>query len=204
MSVIEINRDLDVAIFVSLVFHLGILFGAIPDFSTQAGQGGEEKLIVSFGSIELPAVVTEEPEPPQEKPLPDKDSVTTPPPEEVRLQPELKPDNPTPGTPELTAGQREDIKSRFLREVIAKIQKVKRYPESARRRSLEGTVKVEFVISSEGKILSVSIITSSGYTILDEEAVEMVKRAVPFPQIPKELKISELKLLLPIVFKLEK
>lgn len=215
MSAIGINKELFVAISISLVFHFGMLFGVLPDFSAQSGQGGEEKLIVSFGSIELPAIVTQEPipeqpePPPIEKPLPlpDKDSITTKPPSEEPKedhQPELIQDNSQPGTPELTKGQIEDIKTRFLRQVIALIQKIKRYPESARRNNWEGTAKVEFVLSGDGKVNSVNIITSSGYTVLDEEAIEMVKRAVPFPQIPGELGILELKLLLPIVFRLEK
>jgi protein TonB len=204
MNVICINKELSVAISISLIFHLGVLFGVLPNFSAQSGQGGEEKLIVSFGTIELPAIVTQEREPPSlEEPPPDNDSFTTEPlPEEKKEN--CQPENPTPGAPKLTAGQIEDIKTRFLREVIAKIQKVKRYPESARRNNWEGTAKVEFVLSGDGKVNSVILITSSKYTVLDEEAVEMVKRAAPFPQIPKELGISELKLLLPIVFRLEK
>lgn len=215
MNAIGINKELFVAISISLIFHFGVLFGVIPGFSTPSGQGGEEKLIVSFGSIELPAIVTEEPVPEQPKPLPleeplplpDKDSITTESlPERVdkKPQPELIPDNQHPGTPELTAGQIEDIKTRFLKEVVAKIQKVKRYPESAKRNNREGTAKVEFIISGDGKVNSVTLITSSRYTVLDDEAVEMVKRAAPFPQIPKELEILEMKLLLPIVFRLEK
>ncbi len=212
MTAMGMNKNFSVAFIVSLGFHLGILFGAIPDFSSQAGQKGEEKLIVSFGAIELPAIITREPilePPPPEEPLSpsDKDSIaaeTSPEEPKEKFQPELKPDNSTLGTPELTVGQIESIKTRFLREVIAKIHKVKRYPESARRMDLEGIAKVEFILSGRGKIFSVSIIISSGYTILDKEAVAVIERAAPFPQIPEELEISELKLLLPIVFRLEK
>ena len=215
MSTIGINKQLFVAVSISLIFHFGVIFGVLPDFSAQSGQGGDKKLIVSFGSIELPAIVTEEPvpeqpvAPPLKEPLPppDKSSITTELlPEKVKEkpQPELTPDNQHPGTPELMVGQIEDIKTRFLRQVIARIQKVKRYPESARRNNLEGTAKIEVILSGDGKVNSVSLITASGYTVLDEEAIGMIKRAAPFPKIPEELEISEMKLVLPIVFRLEK
>ncbi len=79
--------------------------------------------------------------------------------------------------------------------IRALLEKAKNYPLLARKRGMEGTVFVSFVIGSRGLPQDVKIMKSSGYQILDEEVKKMLKKASPFPGIKGEIVI-------PITFKL--
>lgn len=59
----------------------------------------------------------------------------------------------------------------------------KRYPEQARRRGDEGTVGVRFTVDAAGRVLEVAVTRSSGSTLLDDAAREMLagQRVPPFP-----------------------
>ncbi len=50
------------------------------------------------------------------------------------------------------------------------------YPEEARANSWEGTVTVRFALDASGRILVAKVVSSSGRPILDEEALNTVKR----------------------------
>jgi len=81
-----------------------------------------------------------------------------------------------------------------IREMI--IERV-RYPVVARRRGLEGEVKVSFIVCRNGKVKDVKIQESSGAAILDKHAVHAVMNAAPFPFPPMEVR-----LVIPISYKL--
>jgi periplasmic protein TonB len=59
----------------------------------------------------------------------------------------------------------------------------KRYPERARQRGDEGTVGVRFTVDAAGRVLDVAITRSSGSTLLDDAARDMLagQRVPPFP-----------------------
>jgi len=54
-----------------------------------------------------------------------------------------------------------------------------------------------------GNLVKTDILEKSRYKILDEEAINMVKRAAPFPKPPEELQSRNFTVLVPISFKLE-
>jgi protein TonB len=58
------------------------------------------------------------------------------------------------------------------------------FPERARRMNWEGKVFISFVINTDGRVESVLVLRSSGYSVLDRSAVDAVKRSVPFPKPP--------------------
>jgi protein TonB len=64
--------------------------------------------------------------------------------------------------------------------VAAAVQDAVRYPRMARERGLEGRVVVRFRIDDEGMAREITVTRSAG-ELLDEAAVEAVKRAQPFP-----------------------
>ncbi len=205
MTILGIQKNLFLTITVSLVFHLVIIFGVLPGFTTQAGQAGELRLVVSFGTMEMPVESEEPVDVPEIESLPETDTLMIEPkPIESDPRPEVTPVQTNPGSPELTAGEIEDTRTSYLRKVVARIQRAKRYPAFARRRNLEASVKVEFVIAGNGEVVSVKMLAASRYDILDKEALAMIRRAAPFPPIPQELGKSEMKLPLWITFKLEK
>ena len=65
----------------------------------------------------------------------------------------------------------------------ARVQQTARYPGVARRRSLTGTVQLELEVAPSGELGSVVLVVSSSHALLDQEALDAVRRLgrVPFP-----------------------
>ena len=84
-----------------------------------------------------------------------------------------------------------------------KIGKYKQYPKIAQMRGWQGEVIVELLLDGNGKLKSKKIITSSGYEVLDKQALEMIDKAAPFPSPPEALRASSFSITVPIPFKLE-
>jgi protein TonB len=62
------------------------------------------------------------------------------------------------------------------------MQRFKRYPASARGAS--GTVVVRFELSRTGDVIGSAVTKSSGNAVLDQEALNLLRRASPFPPFP--------------------
>jgi protein TonB len=67
--------------------------------------------------------------------------------------------------------------------VFGHLQRFKRYPSSAR--GAQGTVVVRFVLNRAGAVIESAVTKSSGNDVLDREALEILRRASPFPQFPE-------------------
>lgn len=76
-------------------------------------------------------------------------------------------------------------KSAFLSKIRAKINRAKSYPNIARRRGIEGRVRVSFKILSSGRVGAISV---SGARAFHNSAKSAVRRA--FPINPKNAPIS--------------
>lgn len=73
------------------------------------------------------------------------------------------------------------------------------YPHLARRMGWEGTMVITFILTPQGEIRDVTIEKSTGYELLDKNAVEVLRRTHKlFPQPPTEVKIK-----IPVVYRLE-
>jgi len=66
--------------------------------------------------------------------------------------------------------------------VFGHLQRFKRYPSSAR--GAQGTVVVRFVLNRTGAVIESAVTKSSGNDALDHEALEILRRASPFPPFP--------------------
>ncbi|MBI4698808.1 MAG: energy transducer TonB [Nitrospirae bacterium] len=77
------------------------------------------------------------------------------------------------------------------------IEKAKSYPLSARKRGIEGTVYVSFTVNPGGNPDDIKIITSSGFSILDNATLKIVRKAAPFPRIDSPVEV-------PVVFRLDR
>ena len=62
------------------------------------------------------------------------------------------------------------------------MQRFKRYPASARGAS--GTVVVRFELNRTGDVIGSAVTKSSGNAVLDQEALNILRRASPFPPFP--------------------
>lgn len=92
------------------------------------------------------------------------------------------------------------VKSDYSNLLANAIAKYKQYPKLAQMRGWQGIVIVELELSPSGSILSMLIKKSSGYEILDSEAMQMIQRASPLPQPPETLRTKNFTVLVPISF----
>lgn len=89
--------------------------------------------------------------------------------------------------------------------VKGKINKMRNYPEDARRRKRTGTAVIAFSVNAHGEILSSQLVTSSGTLSLDRAALTALESARPLPPPPKEIvKNGIQKVTLPVEFGLLK
>jgi periplasmic protein TonB len=57
------------------------------------------------------------------------------------------------------------------------------YPAQARERDEEGNVSVRFTVDRSGRVVEAVIVKPSGYSLLDEAALGLLRQAV-FPAFP--------------------
>jgi len=88
--------------------------------------------------------------------------------------------------------------------VLAHLAKFKRYPEQARRQSLEDQVHLRILVDRQGQVLLDQIVDSRGFKELDSEARALVKRANPLPAPPLEATDTDLSFVVSFDFLLEK
>ncbi|WP_276120612.1 energy transducer TonB [Pararhizobium qamdonense] len=75
--------------------------------------------------------------------------------------------------------------SNYKGKVRSRVQRYFRFPRSADRAGLGGTVTVSFTVSTVGGVSGVRIVKGSGSPVLDEAAINAVRKAEPFPKIPE-------------------
>jgi protein TonB len=81
--------------------------------------------------------------------------------------------------------------------------KHKQYPRVAQMRGWQGTTRVELRIDANGNVISSVVSESSGFEVLDKQALEMVRKASPLPLPPETLRGREFAIIVPIAFRLE-
>lgn len=88
--------------------------------------------------------------------------------------------------------------ARWRSRLGAHLERHKRYPAKARARREQGIVHVRFSIDASGNVLSVSLASSSGFALLDDAVLSLVRRASPLPPPPPGVKRT---LVVPVRFK---
>lgn len=81
--------------------------------------------------------------------------------------------------------------AQYRLQLISAAQRYKRYPRVAMDNNWEGDVVVRMVIDASGMISSVNVKASSGHEVLDQQALDMFKRAKPLVPIPLALRGKE-------------
>ena len=79
----------------------------------------------------------------------------------------------------------------------------KRYPAVAMEKGWQGRVEVRMVIGANGMLAGVSIKASSGHVILDNQAMDMLRKGKTTVQIPTSLRGREFSLDVPVIFTLD-
>lgn len=113
-------------------------------------------------------------------------------------------ESPSRPTSSLTdESRRVALEESFLRERLSVISNIVQrhinYPPIARRMGWEGKVLVSFVLEPNGDIRDLKVLKSSGYEVLDKEALDAIRRSYKdFPKPPVSVVVK-----LPINFRLE-
>jgi protein TonB len=82
------------------------------------------------------------------------------------------------------------------------IRRHQAYPERAIRNRWQGTTVVRVSLDDEGRVASISVLESSGREILDDAALNMVRKASPLPRAPEGLRGRARNVRVPIAFRL--
>ena len=82
-------------------------------------------------------------------------------------------------------------------------RRFKRYPALASQRGWEGTAEVALNVSASAPIPEVVLVRSSGRSVLDEQALEMLGQAARVTALPEGLKARDFRIVLPVQFSLE-
>ncbi|MCG8670416.1 MAG: energy transducer TonB [Pseudomonadales bacterium] len=61
------------------------------------------------------------------------------------------------------------------------------YPQEARKQKLYGSLRMLVSVSADGKVQDIRVLRSSGHRILDQAAIQIVRRASPFAAFPPEI-----------------
>jgi protein TonB len=202
--------DLPKAIAISIAIHIILMIG-LPEFKKPLLIPQEMSVTISSSPIQQPIEKIETPqpvkkvEPIQKKitPIIDKNatSVAQPTPKEVAPSPPAETISKIPNiVPQEQVTQHIESYSSLLANAIAKY---KQYPKIAQMRGWQGTVIADLEIDTKGAVISIKIKKSSTYEVLDNEALEMIKKASPFPAPPESLRGKNFNVLVPISFKLE-
>ncbi|WP_223259613.1 energy transducer TonB [Candidatus Methylopumilus universalis] len=202
--------DLPKAIAISMAIHIILMIG-LPELNKPLLIPQEMSVTISSSPIQKPIEKIETPEPvkkvePIQKkitPIIDKNaiSVVQPTPKEVAPAPPAETISKIPNiVPQEQLTQHLESYSSLLANAIAKY---KQYPKIAQMRGWQGTVIADLEIDSKGTVISIKIKKSSTYEVLDNEALEMIRKASPFPAPPESLRGKNFNVLVPISFKLE-
>jgi periplasmic protein TonB len=93
------------------------------------------------------------------------------------------------------------VRATWQKELVAHLDKHKRYPAERSQKSAE--ILVNFALDRMGHVLSTSIVKGSGDTAFDEAALAMVRRSDPVPPPPPLVADEGLNFTLPVIFRVK-
>jgi len=88
----------------------------------------------------------------------------------------------------------------YNRWLKIKVESVLKYPELAAISGYQGTLFVKFDILKDGSLGSVEVLKSSGYKILDDEAMRSIRSAAPFQPLPDDWGIERYSIRAAVIF----
>jgi protein TonB len=75
-------------------------------------------------------------------------------------------------------------KAAYARKLLAHVQRYKRYPLAAQRAGITGDARLSITIDRSGTLRGARLVSSAGSALLDKEAMEVARRASPYPPPP--------------------
>ena len=150
-----------------------------------------------------PKPIETTPEPVQAEPPPPPTVITATPKAEAPVEYKVP---PPPEPPKKIEPSEDDInaaKNQYGGTLGRAIAKQKSYPKIAQMRGWQGEVLLDLKLDGNGNVQSANVKESSGYESLDNQALEMVRKASPFPAPPEALRGRSFNITVPVSFKLE-
>lgn len=105
-------------------------------------------------------------------------------------------------TPVSEMGSDTHLVNHLLAELRAAIDAQFIYPPLAHRHGWQGHVRVELTVEPNGHLSELRILSSSGYAILDRDALQTLTRIGSLPQVIPRLDGQSYRLQLPVVYRL--
>jgi protein TonB len=90
----------------------------------------------------------------------------------------------------INARTKNSVSAKYMHNWIKKVERIGNlnYPEAARKKDLIGDLVLVVAINQDGSLFNINIRQSSGSSILDQAAKNIVKMASPFKKFTEELK----------------
>lgn len=150
--------------------------------------------------------VEKEPEPEQKVEPPKQAEVELPPPPKPVVKPpqkkmaalntrQLAADKEATHTVTQNPGMMGQLRANYNSMIAAHLQRYKNMP---RGMDSSGVVNLSFTINRQGQVLSSRISRGSGVSELDREALDMLRRAQPFPTPPADIADSQFRFDVPV------
>ena len=87
-------------------------------------------------------------------------------------------------------------------ELVARLQRYKRYPGEAQARGEQGVAQLAFSVDRNGGVHNARIVRSSGSSLLDRATLDLIARAAPLPAPPPEMRGAQISIVVPINYNL--
>ncbi|MCH2391492.1 MAG: TonB family protein [Nitrospinales bacterium] len=88
----------------------------------------------------------------------------------------------------------------YFSRIKQQIQRVWVYPAQGAKRKLSGEVTLKFEISRDGNLLSLRLVNTSGFDVLDINATKAVKEAAPYYPFPATISKKKLSILATFIY----
>jgi protein TonB len=188
-----------VAIVVSVSLHLIAVVAWSKQTLLTAAENSEDQQPL-FVQLSFPQPPVEIPEPVVEPPPPVVEKKPKPKPKpKPRPKPVPKPEIPPPvekpkvvekvaavqPPPPPVRTSSKQIREAYLAKLLEKIEKNKFYPTIARRRALQGEIRVSFKLGCDGSVNGLKL--SGKHNLLRKAANKAVEASLPLPNIPPEI-----------------
>jgi len=88
----------------------------------------------------------------------------------------------------------------YNRWLKIKVESTLKYPELAAVSGLQGTLYIKFDIMKDGSVGNVELLKSSGYKILDDEALRAIRASAPFQPLPDDWDMDQYSIRAAVLF----
>lgn len=88
----------------------------------------------------------------------------------------------------------------YNRWLKIKVESMLKYPELAAISGYQGTLFIKFDIMKDGSLGGLELLKSSGYKILDDEALRSIRESAPFQPLPDEWQMERYSIRAAVIF----